>query len=335
MPSSSAGGCAISDMPGLLLVVPTVLVLVPYLAVERELGLQRSLENFDPVPVSFLASPTSLHALVLSLLPGTSINERANGFLFPGYAPLFFAALALIPHQGERSNRTIVFYLLLTILCVWLSAGTPLGLWSWVNGLPGLSLVRVPSRFMILAVLGLSVLAGFGFDRLSRGLSAGRQRWLAGAAMTFLVIECSGIPLQLAPFRVESPAIDRWLGSQPKPFVIAEIPVGLKARFHTTYMLHSMTHWQKTIQGYSGVQAPIHDRLYDELRYFPDERSLHSLAASGVNYIVVHPDMFDPRQWQEVDRLLPQFAAWLTLVHEEGDGRVYALHSPGPNRPTR
>ncbi|MGH9385217.1 MAG: hypothetical protein ACRD2N_13120 [Vicinamibacterales bacterium] len=323
-----AARCRDIGIPGLVLLSPAVLVLLPYLAVERELGLQRSLENFDPVPVSFLASPTSVHSFILSLLPGRPVNEAANGFLFPGYVPLFFAGLAIVSTRPERWNRTLFYYALLTMLCVWLSVGTPLKLWSWVSGFPGLSLVRVPSRFMILAVLGLSVLAGLGLERVTRGLSTGRGRAFAVFASALLLLECSGIPLQLAPFRVDPPAVDRWLDTQPKPFVIAEIPVGLKSRFQTTYMLHSMAHWQKTVQGYSGVQAPVHDRLFEELKFFPDERSLQHLASLGVNYVVVHADGFDSRQWADVDRVLPQFHAWLTLVHQEGDGRVYALHRP-------
>jgi hypothetical protein len=320
---------------GLALLLPTVLVFLPYLVVENELGLQRSLENFDPVPVSFLASPTSLHSFVLSLLPGTPVNEAANGFLFPGYLPILFAAVAILSKgRDRRDRRTVVFYALMTLVCVWLSAGTPLELWSWVNGLPGLSLVRVPSRFMILAVLGLSVLAGFGLEQISRAPSVGRRRALAVAVCVFWILECAAIPLQLAPFRVDLPGVDRWLAEQPKPFVVAEIPVGLKARFQTTYMLHSMAHWQKTIQGYSGVQAPLHDRLYEELKYFPDERSLQSLAGLGVTHIVLHAEMFDPRQWADVEPLLGQFSTWLTLVYQEGTGRVYALHAPRADRPT-
>jgi hypothetical protein len=317
--------------PGLLLFLPGVLVFDPYLSVQRELGLRRSLENFDPVPVSFLASPTSLHSSILSLFPDARINETANGFLFPGYVPLLFAAAALVPIRG-RWTRTLACYALLTVICVWLSAGTPFGLWSWVNGLPGLSLVRVPSRFMILAVLGLAVLSALGFERMSQGLSAGRQRMLAVVASALLIVECAGIPLQLAPFRIDPPAIDRWLDGQPKPFSIAEIPVGIKSRFYTTYMLHATAHWQKTIHGYSGVQAALHDRLYEELKYFPDERSMKSLADLGVTYVVVHADLFDPRHWADVERALPNFRAWLTLVHEEGAGRIYALQAPGADQ---
>lgn len=320
-------------IPGLILLAPTILVFLPYLAVERELGLQRSLENFDPVPVSFIASPTSLHSLVLSWLPGTPVNEVANGFLFPGYVPIVFAVVALIPTRGDRRTKVVAFYALVTIICVWLSVGTPLGLWSWVNGLPGLSLVRVPSRFMILAVLGLAVLAALGFERICGGLSRTRREWCATAVGAVLVAECAGIPLELAPFRVETPGADRWLAARSKPFVIAEIPVGLKARFQTTYMLHSMAHWQKTIHGYSGVQAPLHDQLFDELKYFPDERSLQSLSRLGVTYVVVHSEMFDSRQRADVERVLPDFHEWLTLVYQEGAGRVYALHAPATDRP--
>jgi hypothetical protein len=41
--------------------------------------------------------------------------------------------------------------------------GPPLGIWPLVYWLPGLNFIRVPSRFTILALLGLAVLAAFGF----------------------------------------------------------------------------------------------------------------------------------------------------------------------------
>jgi hypothetical protein len=188
---------------------------------------------------------------------------------------------------------------------------------------------------MILAVLGLSVLAGCGFEWITRRHAPTRQRLLAVAVGALLILECSGIPLQLAAFRTDPPGVDRWLAEQATPIAIAEIPVGVRARFQTTYMLHSMAHWQKTIQGYSGVQAPLHDRLFEELKYFPDVRSLRSLAEIGVTHVVVHEDMFDPRQWADVEPRLAGFSQWLTLAHQEGKGRIYALQRPEGDRPAR
>ena len=169
------------------------------------------------------------------------------------------------PRMPRRSDpRT--FYGLLTILCVWLSAGPLAGLWPLVYWLPGLSFIRVPSRFSLLALLGVAVLAGIGFERLSATLTPRRRALLAGCAGAALILEFAAFPLGTAPYVVQIPAVDRWLADQPKPFVVAELPLGNPRnlggweRRHTEYMLHSMAHWQKTIEGYSGLRPALHDR---------------------------------------------------------------------------
>ena len=331
---------------GAALLAPAVLIYLPYRAVQSELGLARSLEDWTPRPESYLASPTTLHTWLLSWLPGPPINDTANAFLFPGYLPVLLVAVALWWPTARSDQRAAPatqtgnvvlgwvashrrdrwrFYGLLAFVCVWLSAGTPLHLWSWVNGLPGLSLIRVPSRFMILAMLGIAVLAGRGFERLALCVTPRNRRLGAAAVGLLMVVEFAGIPLQLAQFQVPTPAAERWLSQQPTPFVVAEIPVGTKARFQTTYMLHSMVHWQKTIHGYSGVQAPLHDELFERLKSFPDEASLGRLEELGVSYVVIHPDLFTRRDWADVEARLPKFSERLPLVHEEDGGLVYSL----------
>jgi len=227
--------------------------------------------------------------------------------------------------ETNRRNAAVV-YALVTLVSIWMAAGPSAGLWPLVYGLPGLNFIRVPSRFMLLAVLGLAVLAGMGFDRLTSGLTPSRRRTFAAVAGVWLVVEFTAIPLGTEPYRVEIPAIDRWLALQPAPFVIAEVPLGGERR-HSEYMLHSTAHWQKTIEGYSGLRPPLHEPLYRELVRFPDGTSLDSLARLGVNYIVVHGDLYTPEERARVDARLILFRDRLTLTHTEGDGRVYALHN--------
>jgi hypothetical protein len=62
-------------------------------------------------------------------------------------------------------------------------------------------------------------------------------------------------------------------------------------RYHSTYMLHSMAHWQRTVHGHSSLLTPLHEQLYDELRTFPDAASVAHLKSLGVTYVVVH------REW--------------------------------------
>ena len=137
-------------------------------------------------------------------------------------------------------------------------------------------------------------------------------------------------PFAGVPFTVDIPAIDRWLDTQPTPFVVAEVPVpsagdlGALERHQTQSMLHSMAHWQKTVHGYSGIRRPFHAQLYDELTAFPDATSLASLRAVGVNYVVVHTDRVR-RSLARRSKNGSQGHRRCELEHVEGDGRVYSL----------
>lgn len=231
---------------------------------------------------------------------------------------------------AAHRRGVVPFYGLLTLVSVLLSVGPPLGVWPLVYWLPGLNFIRVPSRFMILAVLGLAVLAAIGFGRLTaRARSARRLAAIVGA---LLVIEFITIPLPTRTYAVEIPAVDRWLDSRPKPFVVAELPVDGSDRIQSTYMLHTLAHWQKTVHGHSGLRPELHVELYDQLRSFPDETSLASLQRLGVDYVVIHPEFYGPGEWEAVRERLEEFGAWLELLHEEDGGRVYTLRSPAAGR---
>jgi len=309
---------------GLLLLLPSLLILPPYVRVQREMGLQRSLENWETAPQSFLASPTVVHRRLMAAISSVPINDRASAFLFPGYLPLVLAFAALVLFRGSPFRRYILFFGLLTLVTTLLSAGPPIGLWPYVYYLPGFNFIRIPSRFFLLAMLGIAVLAAIGFDRLSARWRPD-HRTAAAVIVGMLLVAEFWTPLTMQPYQVELPAVDRWLDSQPKPFAIAEVPVRPLVRYHSTYMLHSMAHWQRTVHGHSSLLTPLHEQLYDELRTFPDEASITHLRSIGVNYIVVHVDWYQPGEWDAVRREFDRFRAVLTLVHEDATGRVYAV----------
>jgi hypothetical protein len=315
-----------SDGPGsVLLLVPLVALAVPYLRVQRELGLVRTLENWIPAPESFVASPTHLHSWMLSILGDSSINERASAFLFPGYLPLALVAVAVLSLRERGFRHEVVLYAVIALAGLLLSAGPPLSLWPYVYWLPGLNFIRIPSRFFLLAMLGVAVLAAIGYHRGVQRLSAAAQRVAAAATAMVLIAEFSMVPLPVTPYRVELPDADRWLDTQPKPFAVAEVPVGPAARYHSTYMLHSMAHWQRTVHGHSSLLPALHERLYDQLRGFPDEASIRALDDIGVDFVVVHIDMYRPGEWTDVEYRLGQYAARLVPLYADATGRVYRL----------
>ena len=75
-----------------------------------------------------------------------------------------------------------VFYLLIVVACLLLAVGPPLGPWRYIYWIPGLSFIRVPSRFMILGTLGIAVLCAYGFARLTRTTSSTTRRIATMAA---------------------------------------------------------------------------------------------------------------------------------------------------------
>jgi hypothetical protein len=488
---------------GVLLLAPAVLVFLPYLAVQDDVGLRRGLGSWTQDLTSFLASPSHVHAFLLSAVGAARVNQTAQAYLFPGYVPLLLALVALAWPRLGRSRRetpplaidrgptgpgdgsadpvvadvdgatrpergvgtpgawtrvalladlgavasavlglvviyagsirwkvgpvviltardafrpwmffaicviarlailrraplharrrlftwwsavaplarggwkawrpamaSVVrlpavtvrlarlawvrlgpvrrwasvqrtdatgFYGVLTAVMFGLALGPPYGLWRYVYSLPGFNFIRVSSRFSIVLVLGLAVLAAIGFDRLTAGRTRRIRTRLAVIVGALLVAEFAAMPMRAVPSNLEVPAIDRWLDTKAKPFVIAELPLpsydyaGAFERQQVAYMIHSTAHWQKTIHGYSGWRTAQHMDLYKSLEGFPDETSLRNLAEIGVTDLVVHTDRYPSTEWPKIEERIGHFQAWLTLEHVEGGGRVYSLRAP-------
>ena len=180
--------------------------------------------------------------------------------------------------------------------------------------------------------LTLSLLAGFAIDGLVVGLSKRRSALTTAVFAVLMLVEFHAYPFTGVPFAVNPPAIDRWLDTQPKPFVVAEVPVpsigdlGALERHQTRSMFHATAHWQKTVHGYSSLRRPLHDQLYLELTAFPDATSITSLQSVGVTHIVVHTGDYGDR-WRGIEDRIAMTPE-LRLLHVEGEGRVYSLSLP-------
>ena len=320
---------------GAYLLAPAVWVMLPYRIAQDEAGLRRTyLANSQPGIESFLASPSRFHQFLQARFIGP-FDKEAVAFLFPGILVLILAAIALTswPARRLRRDNYALFYLLIAIGSLLMFVDWPFELWRYVYWLPGFNFIRVPSRFILLVMLALGVLAGMGFDRLAVQLPRTTKSIALAIVSTLLLAEYVSYPFASVPYRVDIPAIDRWLDGQPKPFVVAELPVpspgdlGALERQQTTSMLHATAHWQKTIHGYSGIRRPFHDQLYLDLTAFPDARSIQSLREVGATHVIVHTDAYESQdKWRMVEAQIAKTPA-LRLEHVEGAGRSYALVS--------
>lgn len=321
---------------GAYLLAPSFVMVLPYRLVREQGGLRYGYDaGAIPNTESMLASPTQLHTYVQREWLGTgTINNNADAFLFPGLLVLVMALVAVAvwrpKSRADWRDDAIGFYGFLGAVSTLMFSPAPIGLWQFAYRLPGFNFIRMPSRFITLVVMCLGVLLGAAVDRLSGGVSPRARALVVAAVAAVLLAEYVSYPFPAVPYTVEIPAVDRWLDTRPKPFVVAEVPVpspgnwGAHERMQVEAMLHATAHWQKTIHGYSSLRRPLHSRVYFELTAFPDARSLASLRELGVTYVVAHTDKYPGERWKEVESQFARFPE-LQLVHTDGPGRVYRL----------
>jgi hypothetical protein len=239
----------------------------------------------------------------------------------------------------RHGGISLSFYLLLTVLALWASLGPRAGLYALLYYVPGFNFIRIPSRIMIVALLGLAVLAGSGVDRLAEWWPLARSKRFAAVLLCLLLAEFAAFPIKAPLYAVDVPEVDRWLASRSGSFAIAEVPVPDPDRgarsdaMHGLYMLHSMAHWQRTVSGYSGFRPLGHAALYRSLENFPDDASLRALRDLGVKYVVVHRDLYPAGDLAALGERLEQWSGSLRLEHAAGEGRVYSLSAPAGKNP--
>jgi hypothetical protein len=289
--------------------------------------------NYTPVPAWVLSRrpagyAEAIAARILHLLRQLTAIAVGLAFVWLVFSWMKRHHETWIASLAPVRRNPAAFYFLLTAVCIALALGPPYGLWGHVYWLPGFNFIRGSSRFMVLGLLGIAVLAGIGFERLGARLAPGARRAAAGILVALMAAEFAAQPFG-TPYEVDVPAADQWVARQPKPFVVAEVPsAGGYARFQTMYMLHSMAHWQKTVHGYGGIRPYVHSVLYQELDRFPDTSSLQHLFDLDVTYVIVHVDMYPPEDWARIDERLRAFGDRLELRYSDPAGRVYALRRP-------
>jgi hypothetical protein len=222
-----------------------------------------------------------------------------------------------------------------TLFTIWMSIGPPWSVWQWLYWMPGLNFIRVPSRFTLLGFLTLAVLAGLGADRLWRRCTPHLRHGIVALLSVLCIVEFQMVPVDSRPFTLDIPEVDRWLNSQSKPFVVAEVPVSdsrddsLRADHTVRYMLHTLAHFQPTVLGYSGVEPADYRPLYNSLIDFPNDDAITRLRARGVTWVVVHMEHYPASVRATIDARLRATPA-LVLAHEDAHGgRAYRLTPAG------
>jgi hypothetical protein len=291
-------------------------VFLPYhAAVARELAILGRTVLRSPEEAEFWS------ATVATYLPG--------GVLYPG---LVVAALSVVAIVLRPRDRLVWLGAALVLVGIAFSFGptTPLGTpgpFEWIRRLPGVSMLRTPSRLGVMAVCGFDLLAGLALAALRPRV----RLMLAGLAVAALSIEL--LPRDVRSIVGDAPATPptvAWLAAAPRG-VVLELPWDQdflsEAALH---LLWSTGHWQPMVNGWGGFYPAGSVDKGEMGRRFPSGPIARLLRGEGIRYVVVHMDRVRARQRAELEGAV-SLPAGVRLAADFGRERIYEIDAaPAP-----
>jgi len=219
--------------------------------------------------------------------------------------------------EQEKTERDkwVLIYSILTIWALLLSFGGGFTFWGektavipmpfslFYNYVIGFTGIRVPSRFAVYVLLGIGVLAGFGYDRIMSKIKRSTHKYcLAIALLVIINIEYLSIPIESAtiPVRSDVPLTYKWLKEQKRDAVVLEVPFFDKIGDEAICLYFSTYHKKKLINGYSGFIPASAFFLQSTFKGFPNEDCIDILEALKVDFIVLHLKKLPGEKAQEI-----------------------------------
>ncbi len=309
-------------------VVATLPFLLPYVDVQRRLGVARPLQELVPF------SATLDHYRIA--LPGLRI-------------PLFLAAVGVTAGLTRRQWWIAWPLLTLLIMAMWLSLGPVVqaggraidvpGVYGILHEhVPGYDGLRVPARFAAVFFFFLALLAGVGTARLATWAPRAAVALTIGAMSVYLwqvrprafaldqPLPSPGLaaaPAYLKP-SPELPSIYRDVRALPSDAVLLELPFG-DPWYELRYMYFAAIHGRRLMNGYSGVFPASYlarQRVLAKPLLDP-ERAAQALA--GATHVIVHRGGWPDATGTAVAARLEALGA--QLVGSAGDALLYQMQS--------
>jgi len=314
------GGLAAGALTAVAIIAPAFL---PYVTLQRVQGFRRALDEarlYSSNWSDYFASAAHAHDWMLAYLP------RWVEVAFPGFVALGLGPIGAWAARARGQRETLAIYGGLAALAFWASFGPAGGLYSVLyQAVPLFAWLRVPARFALIVIFGVSVLAGFG----ASALAAGARRFLSPATAIALVAAVAVVEL-LVPSNLREmngfEPVYRTLATLPRAPVI-EMPFYLEGMFqlHSKYMLYSTTHWMPLVNGYSDYIPPDFVAAAPTLAAFPSRAALKVLEPLGVRYAVFHMYGYNESNRRDVETRLQELARYFRLVYEGEDTRLYEI----------
>jgi hypothetical protein len=298
---------------------PLLAAMIPDLRAEGDFMAQGSgfAESFSADLLGFVL-PTMHHPLLGGLVQSAGIvNFNKGQHIYLGFSLLLLAGIGAV--GGLRQRRSgFGFWLLAAGFFAWLTLGPTVHVGGVDTGLPGpFALLqtlpffkgnRYPSRYSVLLILSLAMLAAVGIDiilktadRRPQNLLAavgGRRSVVAGLLSALFLFEHLSIPLPQSDMTVPAPYYA--IAAEPGQFNLLDIPLAWRNGFRITGPLHPgfmAGQFYQTVHGRSLLQGNTSRNPEFKFQYFTEAPVINSIIALETGHAL------PPERWQ-ADRLV-------------------------------
>ena len=296
---------------------------------------ESALYRYSAKPLEYLI-PSEFNPVTGSV--AKDLAERVHGggrhyfdkTVFLGFLPLGLAAFGVMRWRRTRDREMefpVVLFTVTGLAAVLFSLAphVSLGVFEVPTGsalaYPVFPMFRYVSRFGLVAILSVAVLAAVGFRFLEGRLRTDAGKWLAafGLSAVILAEHAIGPPYQVKDMTVVPPAY-HWLASEPGDFLVAEYPMDPSG--YTVddfqYAFYQRTHRKRIVNG--SVSGSDGDAFLYWTRELTAPGTTALLATLGVRYALVHKHRYGEGELEAIGQ-----TAGLKAEKDFGDIRVFRI----------
>jgi hypothetical protein len=342
------GGLAALAVIAALSALPLLAAMLPDLRAEGDFfGSGGGFADIFSADLAGFVRPTQLHPLLGAAARAAAFPHDKGQHIYPGFATL---ALALVGAWRGQRRREMRFWALAALAFFLLALGPTLRIAGHDTGLPGpFALLarlpffngnRYPSRFSVMLMLSLAVLAAEGLallvghrNRMSAktrisGRTAGA---LIGGSLLLILFEHLSAPLPLTNL-AHMPAVYQDVAAAPGDFTLLELPLGWRNGARVLGKQDALImkqQWYQTMHHKRLLGGNTSRNPAFKFQYFSQAPVLSTLialtnAADQPAHERLRSLFADPTAWQELlahDRraapaVLHQFDIRFITVHE-------------------
>lgn len=349
--------------------LPLAAILLPYLQVPRDMGLQRDpheLRASSGVIRDLLSSSELMRHWQGIAAHGIDQSSR-EPVAFPGAIPLALSVLGAGVSALQLFRRRTGLWLQaddhgqlrwgLGVLLLWIAAcglfflgtgpnaptlglpatepGGPHGLYGrFFGALPLLKGLRFTNRFVVPATLFASVLLAWGVQFLMD--RAAKRHPMAGPLLGALLLLAIAVELDTRRLPLVQPPppepIYQRLIGDTQAGAVAELP--MDGLWHTQRLERNdgvRVHGLPTTGGFTGYNPPHHQFFREVLAQPTSEASHHLLQAIGANRLIIHWHWFEPGPRHALRQAVAQ-SPWLKLLGGDDQDQLFAVQGVSPQR---